>query len=217
MRGRDPLPCRFPWNPLRASTDPGTGRLPMLKGSFWRWLQSLPGGPRRRPRRPSRGPSRGLSRPVLEGLEDRLTPATPLVSSIGRDGPALTGATSVDFTVTFDRDVSDVDAGDFRVSTTGTARADGGLSVTPVSRSVYIVTALGLRGHGGLRLALAAADSINNAGDPLGGPGLATGSSQGDAYQVLQAAPRVVSIDRFSPTGVSTSATSVNFLVTFSE
>lgn len=94
----------------------------------------------------------------------------PQVVSINRTtppGPNASGS-SVTFTVMFSKPVTGVDASDFSVAATGVTST--GLTVTPVSGSVYTVTVNGLSGTGTLGLNLADNGSIRDqGGQPLAG------------------------------------------------
>jgi len=144
----------------------------------------------------------------------------PVVESIGRTTPVGpdTTAMSVTYTVNFSKPVTGVDAGDFRVVRLGSVITSLPVVVTPVISSVYTVTVNGIHGNGGIELDLIDNDSIHDgAGAPLGGPGVANGSFLGPQYEILQAGPRVVSINRALPIGQTTDGTSgVYFTVTFS-
>ncbi len=76
----------------------------------------------------------------------------PAVSSITRVGTALTSATSVQYTVTFDSNVSGVDINDFQLSRTGTTEGD--IVSVSGSGSSYTVTVRNIGGEGTLRLDL---------------------------------------------------------------
>ena len=188
--------------------------------SWWRKLVKLVGsnsGPRRRRRAKSATP-RLRTLPTFEQLEDRLVPTTPSVLSINRSLPLgpETNATSVAYAVTFNEPVTGVAAADFLLTTDGSVQA-----ATPVvvagSGGTYTVTVNGIHGSGDLRLDLIDNDTITSGGVPLGGPGIGNGSFQGQTYNILQAYPSVVSINRTLPAGPATNASSVSFTVTFSE
>lgn len=132
---------------------------------------------------------------------------TPTVQSITRASANPTRAASVDFAVMFSEPVTGVDAGDFVLSTTGTAAA----SIGNVSGSgaVYTVTVnIGL-GSGTIRLDVPATatilDGVSNS--------LSSEYISGEIYTVEEL-PSVLSIIRTSTN--PTKAASVNFLVTFS-
>ena len=158
------------------------------------------------------------SRPALEQLEDRLVPTTPSVLSINRSVPLgpETNATSVAYAVAFNEPVTGVAPADFLVTTDGSVQA-----ATPVvvsgSGAAYTVTVNGIHGSGDLQLDLINNDTITSGGIPLGGPGLGNGSFQGQTYNILHTYPSVVSINRNSPPGPVTNASTVSFTVTFSE
>ncbi|MEO8355341.1 MAG: right-handed parallel beta-helix repeat-containing protein [Chloroflexota bacterium] len=92
---------------------------------------------------------------------------TTMVSSIMRAGASPTSATSVAFTVTFSADVTNVDTGDFALTTTGVS----GASIAGVSGSddTYTVTVNTGTGNGTIRLDVSAqADVEDLFGNPLG-------------------------------------------------
>jgi hypothetical protein len=79
--------------------------------------------------------------------------AGPSVASINRAGAsALTNATSVDYTVTYNESVTGVDVSDFVLTTTGTA--GGTIASISGSGTTYTVTVNTLSGDGTLRLDL---------------------------------------------------------------
>lgn len=135
----------------------------------------------------------------------------PTVISILRADPNPTNAVSLDFTVTFSEAVTGVDKTDFILTTTGDITG-ASLSQVNGGLTTYTVTVATGTSSGTLRLDLSAAATIS---DPTGNtlPGLPyTG---GEAYTLDKTAPSVVSILRADPS--PTSATSVDFNVTFSE
>ena len=171
----------------------------------------------------------------IEPLESRIAPASigPVVLSIDRTTPTAetTGAASVVFKVTFSEAVTGVDAADFKVFTSGDAKANAAVVVAG-SLKAYTVTISGLRGNGDVRLDLVDDDTIrgqpiftealpglaefaSGITVPLGGVGAGNGSFTGDTYHLLQTMPQVSSISRVGPT--PTTASSVSWTVTFSE
>jgi hypothetical protein len=134
--------------------------------------------------------------------------AAPTVVSIDRQDPSPTKAGSVDWTVTFSEGVTGVDSADFALAATGVS----GESISGVSGSgsSYTVTANTGSGSGSLGLNLAGGATV---ADGVGN-GLATGFT-GEIYTLDRTAPVVQSITQPSPD--PTDASSVDFLVTFSE
>ena len=134
----------------------------------------------------------------------------PTVTSIVRANPNPTNAASVSFTVTFSESVTGAAVGNFSISATGVT----GASVTSVTgtgttRSVTISTG---SGDGSLRLDLtvftpAISDAVGNS--------VSAAFTTGESYTVDKTAPTVVSVVRASSN--PTSASSVNYTVTFSE
>jgi hypothetical protein len=145
----------------------------------------------------------------------------PSVSSVVRAGLDPTNAASVAWTVTFDEDVSDVDAADFALATTGLSGLAAVVSVAQIDARHYTVTATTgtgtPTGSGSIRLDVTDDDSIvDGVGNRLGGPGAGNGDfTAGDAYTVDKTQPTVVSILR---EGTSpTNAGPLQWTVTFSE
>jgi hypothetical protein len=176
-----------------------------LHGRLWQQLQRAAGKSATRRRKPT-----------LEALEPRNNPA-PVVTSILRSSPtsSLTGASSVDYAVTFDQPVTGVDIGDFKIGGLAGVLAGSPIEVTG-SGAVYTATVRGIHGSGDLRLDLVDNDSIEAGGEPLSGAGMGNGSFHGPSYSILQVFPRVVSINRESPAGAITQAADVTFAVKFS-
>ncbi|WP_439638439.1 S8 family serine peptidase [Nevskia sp.] len=157
----------------------------------------------------------------------RVTPAVcnagapvtgPIVTAIGRVNPSPTSNSSVDFQVRFSEAVSGVDAGDFRLTTTG---ALSGASVASVSGSgsLYSVRVLTGSGSGSLRLDVADDDSITSvaSGVPLGGSGAGNGAfTVGEVYAVdLEPPTATIAVDGAQPDPVVSAP--VLFVVTLSE
>lgn len=143
---------------------------------------------------------------------------TPAVESIVRVDPTPTNAASVQYTVTFNTDVSGVDATDFVLTTTGSL---AGATVTGVSGSgsSYTVTVSSGSGTGTLRLDVVDNDSITAPYTmiPLGGSGAGNGDfSAGEVYAIDRDAP-TASIDQAAGQADPASASPINFTVTFSE
>lgn len=140
----------------------------------------------------------------------------PTVTSIVRAGSNPTGATSVQFTVTFSEDVTGVNVGDFALTTTGVTGASI-TSRTQIAPSTYTVTVNTGSGSGTIRLDLDDNDSIvDGATNPLGGTGNGNGNFiTGEVYDVDKTLPNVSSIVRVDAN--PTSAATVRFDVTFSE
>jgi len=94
----------------------------------------------------------------------------PVVLSINRAnpvGPIVSNTTSVSYTVMFNESVIGVDATDFSLALSGVT-ASPTVVVTPISGSVYTVTANGISGTGTLGLNLVDDGSVRDAaGNPL--------------------------------------------------
>ena len=155
----------------------------------------------------------------LEVMEIRQMPV-PHVNAIDLFSPGgqYTNASSVTYAVSFDQAVTGVAASDFQVVTTGSVQAASPLVVAG-SWSGYEVTVNGVHGNGTLQLDLIDKDSIVSVdtSTPLGGTDDYNGSFDGPVYTIDQADPYVESIDRMTPSGSTTNASSVVFAVTFSE
>ena len=113
----------------------------------------------------------------------------PSASSIATAGASPNNATAETFTVTFSESVTGVTSADFAAATTGTV-ADTGITVTPVSGSVYTVTVNGVTGDGTLGLNLNAsgtgiADAAGNA---------ISGGATGQLYTIEHTPPAVSSV-----------------------
>ena len=140
----------------------------------------------------------------------------PQVVSITRTDTDPTAASSVGFIVTFTKNVTGVDTGDFHLTATGTA--SGNIASVSGSGSSYTVTLDAVAGDGTLRLDIIDDDSIVDSSVtpnvPLGGAG-PQNYTGGELYTIDNTPPAVVSINRADAD--PTNATSVDFTVTFSE
>ena len=109
----------------------------------------------------------------------------PSVASINRAGAsALTNASSVDYTVTYNESVTGVDVSDFVLTTTGTA--GGTIASISGSGSTYTVTVNSLSGDGTLRL------DLNNSGTGIvnaGTQAITGGFTSGQTYTLDTTAP----------------------------
>ena len=138
----------------------------------------------------------------------------PTVQSINRVGTTTTNATSVSWTVQFSESVTGVDASDFALTGAVT-----GATITAVSGSgsQYTVTANTGTGNGTLGLNLVDNDSILDASaNPLGGTGSGNGNFTGQSYTIDKTQPSVT-INQAAGQADPTSASPINFTVTFSE
>ena len=109
----------------------------------------------------------------------------PSVASINRAGAsALTNASSVDYTVTYNESVTGVDVSDFVLTTTGTA--GGTIASISGSGTTYTVTVNTLSGDGTLRL------DLNNSGTGIvnaGTQAITGGFTSGQTYTLDTTAP----------------------------
>ena len=138
----------------------------------------------------------------------------PSATSIIQASQNPSNAANVDFIVTFSESVTGVDLLDFSLATN-----ISGASIINVSSvdPFYIVTVNTGVDSGNLRVDLIDNDSIvNQSGNPLGTTGMGNGNFIiGETYTIDKTAPIVTSIIRANSN--PTSATSVDFIVTFSE
>jgi hypothetical protein len=133
--------------------------------------------------------------------------------AITRASPNPTTAASVDFTVTFSEAMTDVSSGDFTLTKTGTLT---GVAITGVSGgpAVYTVSVNTGTGFGTLRLDIPISATITSVSAGTSVAGLPY--SGGESYTVrTPSGPTVVSSVLANPD--PTSASSVDFTVTFSE
>jgi FG-GAP-like repeat len=105
---------------------------------------------------------------IVSNFVSRTVDQAPHVVSINRSSSiATTSANSVDFTVTFSEPVTGVTGSSFAVARTG-GIVSTGISVNPVSGSVYTVTVNGIVGHGTIGLNLVDNGTIHDSsGLPL--------------------------------------------------
>jgi len=150
-----------------------------------------------------------------------LTP--PSVASVNRQSPTTTttSASSVTYRVTFSEKVSGVDATDFAVTkvsgtVTGTVASNAVVAVGTTGNT-YDVTVTSITGTGDLRLDL---KSTGTGITDASANAISGGYTSGQIYTIQTVdttAPAVVSINRQSPTTITTSASSVTYRITFSE
>lgn len=116
----------------------------------------------------------------------------PSVTAIVRAAPASTApasTASVAYTVTFDQNVTGVDASDFALTATGSA--SGAIASVSGSGSAYIVTVNGLAGDGTLRLDLnSSATGIQNSTSNA----ILGGYTAGQSYTVDHTVPAAPSV-----------------------
>lgn len=110
--------------------------------------------------------------------------APPRVASIVRASSNPTNSSAVSWTVTFDKNVTGVDASDFTLVNSGLG---GSLAISSVTGSgaVYTVTVSDGAGTGNLGLNVVDDDSIADGfGNKLGGTGSGNGNFTGEVYSV---------------------------------
>jgi uncharacterized repeat protein (TIGR01451 family) len=127
--------------------------------------------------------------------DDNVTfdPAFPVVTGIVRASASPTNTASMQFTVTFSRDMSGVDAEDFSLATSGVIGASiANLTGGGTTRTVTVNTG---SGSGTIGLNLVDNDSIVDAsGTPLGGSGAGNGNFIGQIYMIDKIAPQAGSL-----------------------
>ena len=134
----------------------------------------------------------------------------PSASSITTAGVNPSNAAAETFTVTFSESVTGVTSADFTAASTGTV-ADTGITVTPVTGSVYTVTVNGVAGDGTLGLNLNASGTgiTDTAGNAI------AGGATGQVYTIEHTPPVVSSVTALGSS--PNNANSEQFVVTFSE
>jgi FG-GAP-like repeat len=178
---------------------------------FQRWIKRTFRG-----KRPVAGLAKRVTKLRVEPLEDRVMPSVPSVTSINYLSPVgqYTNASSLTYQVAFSEPVTNVAPADFKVITGDASSVGGPITVSgPSGSSTYNVTLNGVKGSGTVQL-----DLVNNStilsvstSTPL------ANSFQGQVYTDYQAYPYLVSINRTTPSGPTTNATSVTYTVTFNE
>ncbi|MEM9586900.1 MAG: FG-GAP-like repeat-containing protein, partial [Planctomycetota bacterium] len=123
-------------------------------------------------------PAVDLSNVFIDGV-------APLVSSVTRTDDNPTAARTVDFEVTFDQAVADVDAADFEVTSDGVS----GAVVTAVAGSgaVYVVSVGTGTGTGTIRLDVPSSATITGSGSTLG-----VGFTGGEVYTLNRRPERTI-------------------------
>jgi len=156
----------------------------------------------------------GIGNGNFIGQTYNIIKSAPVVAGITLVNPNPIAAGTVNYAVTFNQNVTGVDAADFALVASGLT----GTSITSVTGSGknYNVLASTGNGSGALGLNLVDNDSIQNAVNlPLGGTGAGNGNLTGQAYNITKTPPRVASISRLE--GSPTNAATVNFSVIFTE
>ena len=140
----------------------------------------------------------------------------PMIASVVPNASSPSNQTTVDFNVTFDKDVSGVDTTDFGLSsaTLATFTFASIASVTPVSAQTYTVHVTGLTGAGTIELELVDDDTIVDVFSvPFDGVG--TQTIQIDALTIDTVPPIATSITTQS--GSPSTAETIVYDVTFGE
>ncbi len=140
----------------------------------------------------------------------------PVVKSILRADTDPTSEDVIRFNVSFSRNVSGVDTGDFTFATTGNISNAYVVEING-SGDMYSVVVNSGSGEGTLRLDLLDNDSIlDDSNNPLGGAGAGNGNfTAGETYMIAKTAPFVTSSLRADPS--PTSADTIRFTVGFSK
>lgn len=119
--------------------------------------------------------------PSLSGVGDShgvlVDTRAPTATGVVRLDPSPTGASTVNFLVTFDEDVNGVDAGDFSLVTSNSASGSI-VSVVQLDARIYRVTVGSVSGQGSLGLTVNAGGINDAAGNALGN------SLRGDSYVI---------------------------------
>ncbi|MDH0292045.1 DUF4347 domain-containing protein [Pseudomonas sp. GD04087] len=119
--------------------------------------------------------------PSLNGVGDShgvlVDTRAPTATGVVRLDPSPTGASTVNFLVTFDEDVNGVDAGDFSLVTSNSASGSI-VSVVQLDARIYRVTVGSVSGQGSLGLTVNAGGINDAAGNALGN------SLRGDSYVI---------------------------------
>ena len=155
------------------------------------------------------------SAPDIGAVESFIV-TTPVVSALVRADVNPTGASIVNFKVTFSKSVTGVDVTDFILAADPSITGASVLNVTPVNEANYIVSVNTGSGSGNLRLDLPDDDSIRDAnGTPLGGIGAGNGGFNGESYFIDKTLPFASSILRADAS--PSNADVIHFTVNFSE
>jgi hypothetical protein len=124
---------------------------------------------------------------VLDNTVSEFGISAPVVMSIVKSSSEAMVDSTVNYTVTFNESVTGVDTTDFSLATSSGISGAAIASVTG-SGSSYLVTVSTGSGAGTLGLNLVDNDSIvDQANNPLGGPGIGNGSFTGPTYSVSPA------------------------------
>ena len=137
-------------------------------------------------------------------------------ATLSLNGPAITNASTLSWTVRFNQAVQGVDPTDFALESSGTI----GTNLTQISGSgdLYVLTVSGITGNGTIGLNLEDNDSIRSlSGIPLGGLGTGNGSVTGGIATIDHVSPFVTSILQTTPAIEVLNTGSVSFAVTFSK
>ena len=144
-----------------------------------------------------------------EYLLDNTVPVATIALASGVNDP--TNADSIVYDVTFTENVTGVSSGDFTV--TLTPPTGGAVTSLPVvvagTGDTYTVTVNGVSGDGDLRLDITTNDIVDQVG-------LGVATTVGETVTIDNTAP-TVTIERETPMGEFTNATSVTFAVDFDE
>jgi gliding motility-associated-like protein len=136
----------------------------------------------------------------------------PEVSSINRISGATTNATTLTYTVTFDKSVTGVDVSDFTLTASGASSAS--ISSISGSAAVYTVSLSAVSGDGTIRL------DLKNSGtgiQDIDGRAIISGFTAGQVYTIDQTLPTVTSITSSPGTGNKKAGDVIQILVNFSE
>ncbi|WP_419189032.1 SdrD B-like domain-containing protein [Stieleria marina] len=134
----------------------------------------------------------------------------PSIVSMSRLDPTQSNLATVQYAVTFDEPVMNVDSADFELLATGglSGHSITGISGTSTDYTIDVATGTG---DGTLQLEVSPTASI----DDLAGNSLNTSAANAEIYLIDKTAPTIVSVDRVHPT--VTTGDSIQYQVTYSE
>ena len=141
----------------------------------------------------------------------------PAVTSITRVDQNPTNAGTVQFLVTFNKDVTGVDASDFVIDASGLS----GAAITSVTGtgSTWTVTVSTGTGSGTLSIDVVDNNSIiDDITNALGGPTEGDGDfTSGEAYTIDKESPTILSFSRYNPVNANTNSDTLVFQAEFSQ
>jgi autotransporter-associated beta strand protein len=150
--------------------------------------------------------------PLVTNGSASWTKAFPAVQSISCVGSAVTNASSVQYAVTFNESVANVQMADFVLVASG---ASGTIASISGNGAAYTVTVNGVSGNGTLGLNLVDDNSIvDQYGDPLGGLFLGDGNFTGQSYTIDNTDPSITMPASAAPSPVVGTSATLSVLAT---